>query len=188
MVKPRITPVERHRRAPLNIDTVPIALLDDPLEYILADHVRQRSVCAALHDFADQGRAGRAESGKVTAFLTQDRLIHHADEEEDLFPAVRRRSLPEDDLGALLARLCDEHRRSDAAVAGIVAALSAPPDRDPIRIGAAGGALMQTYCADERRHLAIENWVVLVIAAIRLSRGDLRAMSRTMKARRGLPA
>ena len=33
-------------------------------------------------------------------FLTHDLVLHHADEEEDLFPLVRLRALPEDDLGA----------------------------------------------------------------------------------------
>ena len=32
-------------RSPLVVDMVPFALLDDPLEYILAEHVRHRSIC-----------------------------------------------------------------------------------------------------------------------------------------------
>ncbi len=176
----------RRPRPPLVVDMVPFALLDDPLEYILADHVRQRSICAALQDFAESRQAGRGEADEVMSFLIHDRVIHHADEDEDLFPAVRRKSLPEDNLGPVLARLTQDHRRSDAIVDDIVAALAAHPERDPVRIGPAAGELMQVYAADEQRHLAIENGVVLVIAGIRLTRRDLRAMSRKMKARRGV--
>lgn len=96
-------------------------------------------------------------------------MIHHADEDEDLFPAVRRKSLPEDNLGPVLARLADDHRRSDVIVEDIVAALAMHPERDTVRIGPGAGELMQVYAADEQRHLAIENGVVLVIASIRLS-------------------
>jgi Hemerythrin HHE cation binding domain len=177
-----------HPRPPLVTDMLPVALLDDPLAYILADHVRQRSICAALQDFADTRRAGRDESERVTFFLLHDRVIHHADEEQDLFPALRRKSLPEDNLGPVLARLTKDHRCSDAMVEGIAAALSAHPNRDPAHISVAAGKLMKAYAADEHRHLAIENGVVLVIAAIRLTGRDLRAMSRKMKARRGVPA
>ncbi|MEQ1615228.1 MAG: hemerythrin domain-containing protein [Hyphomicrobiaceae bacterium] len=173
-------------RSPLVVDMVPFALLDDPLEYIFAEHVRQRAICAALQDFADEGRASRDEADKVTSFLIHDRVIHHADEDEDFFPAVRRRSLPEDNLGPVLARLADDHRRSDVIVEDIVAALTAHPERDPVVISRWAGELMQVYAADEQRHLAIENGVVLVIASIRLSRRDLRKMSVAMKARRGV--
>lgn len=186
MTKGNLPAIDRQPRPPLVVDMVPFALLDHPLKYILADHVRLRAVCAAVQGFANAGQARRADADKVVSFLTHDRLIHHADEDEDLFPVVRRKSLPEDNLGAVLARLREDHRRSDAIVEGVVAALSAHPDRDPVRIGPAAGELMQAYAADQQRHLAIENGVVLVIAGIRLTRRDLRTMSRKMKARRGV--
>ena len=45
---------------------------------------------------------------------------------------------------------------------------------------------MQAYASSEGGHLAIENGIVLAIARIRLTRGDLGAMARGMKARRGV--
>jgi hypothetical protein len=47
---------------------------------------------------------------------------------------------------------------------------------------------MLAYATGEHRHLAAENGIVLAIARIRLTRGDLAKMSRSMKQRRGLPA
>lgn len=186
MVKPSAPIAAPGPRPPLSVDMLPHALLDTPLEYILADHVRQRSICAALQEFADQAEAPRLEADKVCAFLGHDRLIHHADEDQDLFPILRRRMRPEDNLGPVLDRLSDDHRRSDLIAADIVAALSVTPASDPLPIRPATARAMRRYVADEQRHLAIENGVVMVIAAIRLAPRDLRAISGKMKARRGL--
>ena len=129
MIKHRPSKAARAPRPPLVVASIPFAMLDEPLEYIFADHARQRAVCAALQEFAEVGWASRSEADRVTAFLTHDRPIHHADEEEDLFPLLRRRSVPDDNLGAVLARLGEDHRRGDAIVEDIVAALSARPDQ-----------------------------------------------------------
>ena len=188
MARRKPTKIDGAARKPLILDMIPFAKLDDPIAYILADHARQREVCAALQDFAAAGRASREEADQVISFLVRDRLMHHADEDLDLFPAVSRRLLPEDNLGAVLARLREDHRRSDVLADAVVAVLSAHPSREIIRINAAAREALQFYAADEQRHLAIENGVVLAIAAIRLTRHDLRVMSRHMKARRGVAA
>jgi hypothetical protein len=161
------------------------ALLEEPLEYILADHFRQRSLCAALQRFAAAGFALRAEADAVVGFMEMDLHLHHEDEEKDLFPRLRRRALPEDDLGVALARLSDDHRRGLQMASDIVAALAASPAESRQRLTPQACDLMRAYAASEHRHLAVENAVVLTIARIRLTRGDLKAMSRAMKSRRG---
>ncbi len=169
------------------VEAMPFALLGEPLNYIFADHFRQRTICAVLRRFAGQGKASRAEADMVTAFLTRDLLLHHEDEDEDLFPAVRRRALMEDNLGAVLARLGEDHRQAKSRIDLIVEALSSRPADDPVRIDTAAGEVMQAYAASEHQHLAIENGVILAIARIRLTRNDLKAISRGMKERRGVP-
>jgi len=67
-----------------------------------------------------------------------------------------------------------------------VDALSARPADDTVHIGIAAGEAMQAYAASEMRHLALENGVVLALARIRLTRPDLKAISRSMKLRRGV--
>lgn len=168
------------------IEIIPIALLDEPLEYIFADHFRQRVVFATLQHFAKEASASRAGADTITAFLTHDLVLHHADEDEDLFPLVRLRALPEDDLGAVLARLGEDHRRSDARIEDIVRALIPRTDRDPVHLSKGLCELIQGYVTDGNHHLAVENGVVLAIARIRLARKDLKAISWGMKARRGL--
>lgn len=170
------------------IDPPSFALIDDPLEYIHAVHGQERCVCAALRATASERSIGRSSADRIVAFLTSDIVLHHQDEEDDLFSALRIRARPEDELGAIIARLCDDHRRSDRMAGGIVDALSPLPAADPIEIELRQAELMLAYAAVEHRHLAIENGIVLVIARKRLMPEDLTAMSRSMKVRRGVQA
>jgi hemerythrin-like domain-containing protein len=168
------------------VEPMPFSLLDEPLNYIFADHFRQRTVCQILRRFADQKRATRAEADSVAAFFKEDLAAHYRDEEEDLFPLVRRRALPADDLGPVLACLGEDTRRSEDMIGEIVAALTGKPADDPVVLDKASCELMQIYATAEHRHLAIENGVVLAIARVRLKRSDLEKMSANMKARRGV--
>jgi hemerythrin-like domain-containing protein len=168
------------------VEAMPYALLEEPLDYIFADHFRQRSVCGALKRFSASGRAPRREADMVIAFLDRDLRLHHEDEDEDLFPAVRRRALAEDDLGAVLARLTEDHRQSEFMVSAIVAALAARPDQDPVKLDRQAREMMQVYAAGQHRHLALENGIVMSIARIRLKPADLHGISAAMKKRRGL--
>ena len=167
-------------------DPAGIALLDQPLDYLLADHLRHRAISATLRGFADHHAASRADADRVIAYLTQDLRLHHEDEDLDLYPALRRRARPADELGPVLARLTEDHRQGEPMIDTIVDALSARPAADPVRIDTGTGELIQAYTAMEHRHRAIENAVVLAIARIRLTRADLKPISRAMKARRGI--
>lgn len=169
-------------------DPIPTALLDAPLEYILVDHARQRSVCAAFRRFIRQGYVDRAEADAVVTYLRRDVDLHHRDEEEDLFPSLLRRVLLEDDLGATLARLVADHRQSRTMIEAIIAVLARRAGPGPIRLGSAARKLLLAYAASEHHHLAAENGIVLAIARVRLTRGDLTAMSAAMKDRHGAGA
>lgn len=167
------------------VEAMPLSLLDEPLAYIFADHFRQRKICSALRRFALAGKVDRREAEAVAAFLNHDVQLDHEDEEKDLFPAVRRRARPEDNLGAVLARLLEDHRLSKPVIDQIVAELSYQPAQ-VVNVGSATRELMQTYSTSESGHLALENGIVLAIARIRLTRGDLDVMARGMKDRRGV--
>lgn len=162
------------------------ALLDDPLAHVQAAHLRQRATCAILRRLAAERVVCRGEADMITAYLTRDLRQHHEDEDLDLYPALRRRALPEDGLGITLAQLGEEHRQGEAMADGIVETLSARPADDRVHIDIAASEAMQAYAARELRHLALENGVVLALARIRLTRSDLKAISRAMKARRGV--
>jgi hemerythrin-like domain-containing protein len=122
----------------------------------------------------------------MTAYLTGDLRLHHEDEDLDLYPVLRRRALPADGLGVTLARLGEEHRQGAAMTDIIAEVLSARPADDMVHIDTASGEVMQAYAVSEVRHLALENGVVLALARIRLTRPDLKTITRGMKLRRGV--
>lgn len=169
-----------------SLDAPAFHLLDAPLDYFLAEHMRQRAAGAFLRKFASERKALCSEADRVVAFLTHDVPLHYSDEEEDLFPALRRRAHSEDNLGPVLARLCADDRRSKTMIDDIAERLSRHSGNEAVRIDKPTQELMQAYAAGEHRHIAIENAVVLSIAGVRLNRSDLRAISKGMKARRGV--
>ncbi len=168
------------------LEPLPLALLDDPLEYILADHARQRALCEGLRRLAATGLAPLAEADHIVTYLGRDLDWHHEDEDRDLFPMLARRALPEDDLGPALVRLGEDHERAEPAARAIIDALSRPGRDDPIRLDDAAREVMRAYAASEHQHLAIENGVVMAIARVRLKRADLKSISAAMKIRRGV--
>lgn len=183
---------ERDGRAPASgaaplVRPLSAALLDDPLEYLAADHTRQRVLTSALRRFGEARCAPHGEAVAVAAYLARDLGLHHLDEEEDLFPALRKRQLPGDELDPVLDRLHEDHMRATPHLSRIVEALTEPAAADPVALGRTACKAMLTYAEHERRHLAIENAVVLPMARLRLTPKDVATMSRRMKLRRGVP-
>lgn len=178
-----------HELAPSHahaLDAPPFHLLDSPLEYFLADQLRSRLLCSLLRKFVNERSASREDADLVIAFLTRDLPLHRADEENDLVPALRKRARPEDNLGAILAQLRADDRQTEPLVDVIVSALSKLSGEDAVKLDRQHLEAMQAYAASEHRHIAIENGVVLAIAGVRLNKLDIKAISRGMKARRGV--
>lgn len=177
------TSMDADRIAP-DLQPLPDALLADPLAYISAEHSRHRLVCSALGRFASALAIEKDIVGKIVVFLLEDLPIHYRDEDEDLFPLLRLRGKAADNLGPILSRLAEEHQaslRSSATIAKLLARRLDANDRVSRRVA----DLMLAYASEERRHLAIENGIVMVIARKRLNGSDLAALSRGMRARRG---
>lgn len=165
---------------------VPSILLDDPLEYLLAYHLRQRCLCAALRRIASVGRVDYALAHCVATLLGKELAQHHEDEDQDLFPAVMRRALPEDDLAPIIAQLTEDHRRSNPLASFITEELGLCTPETTLELDTGSTAIMTAYAERENRHLAIENAIVMVIARKRLKPEDLKGISRRMKTRRGV--
>ncbi len=168
--------------------SLPDALLDDPLGFIDAHHARQRYVCRLLRHLATERRIERGVARDVAVVLTHDLALHHRDEDDDLFPLLRKRALPEDDLTPMLVQLAEEHVALSAAAGFVAAALSVPGAQPYVQVGRRSAGIAGELVTMGERHLAIENAIVMVIARKRLRAVDLKFMSRSMKARRGAPA
>lgn len=167
--------------------TPPALLFRNPIEYVLADHLRQRTLCRILDEIAAEPEWDAEKIDAALHFLKTDFGHHMIDEEEDLFPLLRRRVRPEDRLNDVMGQLSQEHadakRDADAIIAGLSAALGAleePPDSAALR------DRLRQFAANERRRLVAENAIVLPLARARLGADDLRTLGKRMAARRGL--
>ena len=169
------------------IEPMPVELLDEPLEFIFADHFRQRFVCSLIRQIAEGREVSQSEATEMGYFLVHDLPLHHADEEEDLFPALIKSARPEDNIKQTIARLNDDHIIGSAETSRVRNLLS------EFALGTANRSksalrTLKLYAQSENKHLAIENSVVLPIARVRLSKRQLQPMSNSMKSRRNMAA
>lgn len=172
---------------PADIEEIPRELLHEPLDWFFAEHYRHRQLCRMIEEVAARPTFNAGPISQIIDFIRYDLALHIIDEEEDLFPLLRRRALPEDEIENVLGRLSAEHR-IDATQSQVVrerleAALIAQraPALDP-----EVKSVLVNFARHELRHLALENAVVLPIARLRLTVADLTALSRRLAARRGL--
>lgn len=169
------------------IEPIAPELMATPLDFFFAEHFRHRQLCALIDRLSAATFFDPGPIAEVVDFLRFEAPIHIIDEEEDLFPLLRRRCLPEDDVEGVLGVLSAEHK-ADAILGRAV--------RDYLErcldTRAAPGASMEgrrdlaAFATQERRHLALENAVVLPIARQRLTPEDLTGLARRLAARRGM--
>jgi iron-sulfur cluster repair protein YtfE (RIC family) len=168
------------------IEEMPRDLVHRPLEWFTAEHYRHRQFCALMHEMgASQEFDGHALAA-VLEFLRYELPQHLADEEEDLFPLLRKRALPEDDIDQVLNRLYGEHKGDRAHgyllrtwLERCLEARTAPGSDPAVALA------LHAFASRELHHLALENAVVLPLAQRRLTAKDLKALSRRLAARRG---
>lgn len=134
----------------------------------------------AAAESPDQGAAAHA-----AGFLADELPLHFADEEEDLFPLLRHRCEPEDDIERVLARLSADHRHADLETPELVRLLRRVAVGEAA-LTAEDRALLTRYASHSRRHLVLENAIILPLARVRLARRDLDRMRLAMLHRRGL--
>lgn len=160
-----------------------------PLDVIRAEHDRQFLLSARLIELATDCRLGPVirTTESLLAYLTEDLPLHCKDEEEDLFPLLRRRCLQEDGIESILAELDKDHAAERFLACHLVIDLrsivierrSDPPTQL--------FADLRVFAEGQRRHLSWENRTVLPLAHKRLRREDLVEMGRNMVDRRGIP-
>lgn len=169
------------------IEPVPLDLLREPLVWFFAEHYRHRDVCARLLTLSASVTFDESALRDVFGFLERDLPIHIIDEEDDLFPLLRRRCEPDDQIESVLGMLSGEHANDirDAAAVKALVKKAAAEERGlacykeaPLVIG--------PFCRQQKRHIAVENAVILPIARLRLTENDLKNLGRRLAARRGL--
>ena len=162
-------------------------LLDSPLDFIAEDHLREREICALMDRIAAaaNGDADTEAATNILAFLRNELPLHLKDEEEDLFPLMQARCDPDDQIDTVIERLLRDHQHALSDTRAVVAILEA-------RIGsaddlsAADRRALTDFAAHARRHLILENAIILPIARARLSADDMAGLTAPMRRRRGL--
>lgn len=168
------------------LSPTPPQLLENPLDFMHEDHLRERQICAMLDRIATEGMPERDDLKHVLVYLVQELPLHLADEEEDLFPLLRRACEPEDEIGRAIERLILDHghaaRNTPPVIADLKALIlsgSAPDKEMEIRF--------LRFSAQARRHLILENAIILPFARLRLTERDLQSLGLRMAKRRGYP-
>jgi len=157
-------------------------LLSAPIDYLHAVHLREREVCAMLDRVADLGRVSGTNAKSIMSFLSDELPLHLEDEETDLFPLLQVRCSEEDEIDRLLKRLRTDHRHADFDTPRITAILQgATPEIEPTACGA-----LRRYADHARRHLILENAILLPFARLRLNARDISRLRAGMARRRGI--
>lgn len=172
-----------HAEAP----DLPVGLLNDPIDWFLAEHLRHRQFCELMRRAATATVYDEELVTWLLDFVVHELAQHVWDEEQDFFPMLRARALPEDEVDAILGRLAAEHAKDLGHARVVQLHLEAClAQRLPLGRSAVRRQALQAFSAQELRHLALENAVVLPLARLRLTAADLFVLSHKLAARRGL--
>lgn len=172
---------------PGGIERSPPQLLREPLEFIFAEHYRHRQMCKILEYLARSPTFDVGLTASTDDFIRQDLSLHVIDEEEDLFPLLRRRCSAEDEIEDILGRLSADHALDQQLAKNVREVLAQSLERRTPLSAIEGGAQALLHLAkQEKGHLALENAVIMPLARRRLSREDLDGLSLRLAARRGV--
>lgn len=161
-------------------------LLGTPLEFLSEDHLRERQICAVIDGLAMADVLDRQSATGVLRFLNEELNVHLRDEAEDLFPLLARRCTEEDAIESAISRIRADQIEATRLLPQVRATLAGCLDTGA-DLTAGDRAILTRFAGHVRRHLVAENAILLPIARARLTRADLRTLSKHMRTRRGLP-
>ena len=169
----------------------PGASTEAPLEMLSACHGRVASQCDTLQrldqHLAQHGSdtAAREAATAVMRYFDLAAPHHHADEEQDLFPALLQAAAGADAVvaQALTQRLRDEHRVLEQRWQALRLALTAVAEARADRLDE-----QQTldFCNFYQQHIGLEEAELLPLAQRVLSDTQLDQIGRRMRERRGI--
>lgn len=160
-------------------------LLSKPLEFIREDHLRERQICVLIDEIACGDIPDKDAIQTVLGFLKRELPLHLQDEEEDLFPLLLQRCEPDEEIGKVIDKLLGDHAHAGNDTPSIIGILEdlARKIRSPSK---KEREAMLAYSAHSRRHLILENAVILPISRLRLTNEDLKTLTNQMCHRRNL--
>lgn len=171
----------------------PAAGFEVPLEMLYACHGRVERQCETLLRLAPHlaqhgpDQAAREAAQSVMRYFDTAARHHHADEEQDLFPALLQAASGAELAGlrGLIDGLCAQHRELERSWAQLRSRLEGIVSGDRSELGADDvGNLVELY----RRHIALEEEELLPLATRLLDTAQLDVLGRAMRVRRGITA
>jgi len=164
---------------------------ETPLEMLSACHDRMQRQCATLKrlvpHLAQHGadESARNAAGNVMRYFDTSARHHHADEEEDLFPALIESMAGSDAvcLRDLTERLKAEHRALDLAWQCVRGVLERVARGESVRLASND---VEALVGQYERHIECEEKELLPMVARLLSDDDLTRIGRAMRERRGI--
>ncbi len=158
--------------------------LQNPLDFMAEDHMREREVCTLIDRIVEGEPVDSKDIAIMRAFLIDDLPQHLADEECDLFPLMLERCDPDEEIDKMITRLQADHRHAIGDSQAIAALIVANADRKKT-LSDTVFAKMSDFATHARRHLILENAILLPLARARLTKTDLETMRAHMLERRG---
>lgn len=159
-------------------------LLNKPLDYILADHHRQRELFALCDDLAAGERLELKLAGRIASFLENEMALHMKDEMEDLLPMVRGCPSIDESAIRVINLLAGENAADEALTSALAKDINAAICAGQSELSDELRNALIAYSDRQRRHLALENAVVIPLAQRLLSKSDQADLTRRMTARR----
>ncbi|RLL62928.1 MULTISPECIES: hemerythrin domain-containing protein [Rhodobacterales] len=171
------------RRGDSEQDPTDLDLLQDPLEFIHEDHMHMRAVCELMERISHNSLPDPVEISRLLRFLDHEigLLIH--DEDDELQGMLLVRCTPEDDIGPTLERLKVEHQTLSELCPRLRTVLTEMHD-DKRAAKDDEAAALRDFADRLRRHLIVENAIVLPIAQARLTDDDIVRLRNAMIRRR----
>ena len=159
---------------------------DKPLALLRACHKNITDHCEQLENLITHtGTQGiddeaRKAARNIVRYFSTSALLHHRDEEEDLFPRLNRQSIR---IAELIRDLKQEHVKLDQLWELISPELKKLPD-DKFSDNFLQAS--NEFCTLSRQHVTRENMEFLPLAANSLSELELKDIGESMAARRGV--
>lgn len=160
-------------------------LLGNPLDFIAEDHLRERQICALIDGIANAAGLDTSDVDNVLSFLGEELGMHLQDEDDGLFPLMRKKCEAEDQIDDVIERLQSDHMKITAVAPKIGQSLQRLLDGQPA-LNDGDRTMLSEFANDTRRHLIVENAIILPIARARLNAADLDSLRSGMLKRRGL--
>lgn len=160
--------------------------LGDPVEFLYTEHASIVDWCHRLATLADDPTADDAPrlAASLLEFLEETLPLHIADEEEELFPRLKRRAPHDERLMIVIEQLQMEHREDIEHGQALRNSLEGLAYGRAIPDPSLFAAFVQVFTMLQRRHQTLENNVVLPAAFEYFEAKDREALAHSMLARR----